>query len=64
MHALLDPSRQDIPEYTSYLAAIQRSARAVNDRFGRPGWEPLLVIVSQTTSPRPSRPTSSTTRCS
>ena len=28
MLALLDPSRQDIPEYSEYLGAIQRSARA------------------------------------
>ena len=33
MLALLDPSRQDIPEYAEYLGAIQRTARAVNDRF-------------------------------
>ena len=35
MLALLDPSRQDIPEYAEYLGAIQRAARAVNDRFQR-----------------------------
>ena len=35
--ALLDPSRQDIPEYSEYLGAIQREARAVNDRFQRQG---------------------------
>ena len=28
MLALLDPSRQDIPEYAEYLGAIQREARA------------------------------------
>ncbi|HEX3330660.1 MAG TPA: trehalose-6-phosphate synthase [Gaiellales bacterium] len=31
--AKLDPSRQDIPEYTEYMGAIQRAARTVNDRF-------------------------------
>jgi trehalose 6-phosphate synthase len=41
MLALLDPSRQDIPEYAEYIAAIQRAARAVNDRFQQPGWVPL-----------------------
>ena len=45
MLALLDPSRQDIPEYAEYLGAIQRSARAVNDRFHRPGWEPLVLRI-------------------
>jgi trehalose 6-phosphate synthase len=38
MLALLDPSRQDIPEYAEYLGAIQREARHVNDRFARAGW--------------------------
>jgi trehalose 6-phosphate synthase len=45
MRALLDPSRQDIPEYTEYLGAIQRAARAVNDRFQQEGWVPLEVAV-------------------
>jgi trehalose 6-phosphate synthase len=43
--ALLDPSRQDIPEYSEYLAAIQREARAVNDRFQRDGWTPIDLDV-------------------
>jgi trehalose 6-phosphate synthase len=45
MLALLDPSRQDIPEYAEYLGAIQRAARAVNDRFQRPGWRPLDLQI-------------------
>jgi trehalose 6-phosphate synthase len=45
MLALLDPSRQDIPEYSEYLAAIQRAARAVNDRFGNAGWMPLEISI-------------------
>ena len=45
MLALLDPSRQDIPEYSEYLGAIQRSARAVNDRFQQPGWKPLDLQI-------------------
>jgi trehalose 6-phosphate synthase len=45
MLALLDPSRQDIPEYSEYLAAIQREARRVNDRFQRDGWIPVEVSV-------------------
>jgi trehalose 6-phosphate synthase len=31
MLALLDPSRQDIPEYVDYVAAIEREARALGD---------------------------------
>jgi trehalose 6-phosphate synthase len=45
MLALLDPSRQDIPEYAEYLAAIQRAARTLNDRFQRPGWLPLDLQI-------------------
>jgi trehalose 6-phosphate synthase len=45
MLALLDPSRQDIPEYAEYLGAIQRAARAVNDRFQRPGWVPIDLRI-------------------
>jgi len=34
MLALLDPSRQAVPEYAEYLAAIERTAAEVNERFG------------------------------
>jgi trehalose 6-phosphate synthase len=46
MLALLDPSRQDIPEYSEYLAAIQRESRAVNDRFQFDGWVPIRVEIA------------------
>jgi trehalose 6-phosphate synthase len=45
MLALLDPSRQDIPEYAEYLGAIQRAARRVNDRFQRLGWTPVDLRI-------------------
>jgi trehalose 6-phosphate synthase len=45
MLALLDPSRQDIPEYAEYLGAIQREARRVNDRFQREGWLPIDLVI-------------------
>ena len=45
MLALLDPSRQDIPEYSEYLAAIQREVRAVNDRFQYDAWLPIDLRV-------------------
>src|SRR5205085_11971853 len=44
--ALLDPSRQDIPEYSEYLAAIQREARTVNDRFQNEGWLPIDLQIA------------------
>jgi trehalose 6-phosphate synthase len=45
MLALLDPSRQDIPEYSEYLGAIQREARRVNDRFQQNGWTPIDLVI-------------------
>jgi trehalose 6-phosphate synthase len=45
MLALLDPSRQEIPEYAEYLGAIQREARRVNDRFQQNGWTPIDLQI-------------------
>jgi trehalose 6-phosphate synthase len=45
MLALLDPSRQDVPEYAEYLGAIAREARRVNDRFQQNGWTPIDVEI-------------------
>jgi trehalose 6-phosphate synthase len=45
MLALLDPSRQEIPEYAEYLAAIEREARRVNDRFQQNGWAPIELTI-------------------
>jgi trehalose 6-phosphate synthase len=45
MLALLDPSRQDIPQYAAYLDEIHAAAREVNDRFRRDGWEPVVLDV-------------------
>jgi trehalose 6-phosphate synthase len=43
--ALLDPSREEIPEYVDYRLAIEAAAAAVNERFARPGWEPVSLVV-------------------
>ncbi|MBA2537538.1 MAG: trehalose-6-phosphate synthase [Actinobacteria bacterium] len=45
MLALLDPSRQDIPEYAEYMGAIHRAARVVNDRFQQDDWQPLNLQI-------------------
>ncbi|MGD0167902.1 MAG: trehalose-6-phosphate synthase [Gaiellaceae bacterium] len=45
MLALLDPSRQNIPEYAEYLGAIQRAARCVNEHFQCPGWTPIDLQI-------------------
>ncbi len=46
MLALLDPSRQEIPEYAEYLGAVHRAARAVNDRFQTEEWLPIDLRVN------------------
>jgi trehalose 6-phosphate synthase len=39
--ALLQPSRQDVPEYADYLAEIGASVARINAAHGREGWEPV-----------------------
>jgi trehalose 6-phosphate synthase len=46
MLALLDPSRQDVPEYADYRAAIEHEAHKVNDRFARAGWQPVDLQIA------------------
>jgi len=46
MLALLDPSRQDIPQYVEYLAAVERTVAEVNERFARDGWTPIELDVA------------------
>jgi trehalose 6-phosphate synthase len=45
MLALLDPSRQSIPEYVDYLAAVERAAAEINERFGHSDWLPVDLQV-------------------
>ncbi len=45
MLALLQPSRQDIPEYSEYLGAVQRAARRVNDRFYAADWQAVDLRI-------------------
>jgi len=39
------PSRHDLPVYREYTATVQRLAQAINDEFGTPQWQPLLLDV-------------------
>jgi trehalose 6-phosphate synthase len=39
------PSRHDLPEYREYTAAVQRMARQIENEFGTPDWEPLILQV-------------------
>ena len=45
MLALLDPSRQALAVYSDYVAAIEREARSVNERFGTPDWQPVDLRI-------------------
>jgi trehalose 6-phosphate synthase len=45
MLALLDPSRQDIPQYAAYLEEIQGAVGHVNTRFAKEGWEPIVLEI-------------------
>jgi trehalose 6-phosphate synthase len=45
MLALLDPSRDQVPEYVAYRAEIERAVHGVNERFGRPGWLPVDLQI-------------------
>jgi trehalose 6-phosphate synthase len=40
------PSRHDLPEYREYTAAVQRMALQIEDEFGAPGWDPLMLEVN------------------
>jgi trehalose 6-phosphate synthase len=46
MLALLDPSRQAVPEYAAYLERIEQAVAAVNGRFGDHGWLPVDLQVA------------------
>jgi trehalose 6-phosphate synthase len=39
--ALLQPSRQDVPQYAAYLRDIHHAVARVNERFGTETWEPV-----------------------
>jgi trehalose 6-phosphate synthase len=44
--ALLAPSREDIPEYAAYAAAVEEAAATVNERFARDDWTPVELDVA------------------
>ncbi|MBO0830400.1 MAG: trehalose-6-phosphate synthase [Actinobacteria bacterium] len=39
------PSREDLPEYRAYTAAVQQLAAEIEAEFAAPGWEPLILEV-------------------
>ncbi len=42
-YALLQPSRQDVPEYADYIAAIGGVVAEINARHGGDGWQPVVL---------------------
>ena len=43
--ALAYPSRHDLPQYREYTATVRRMAARINEEFGTPSWEPLVLQV-------------------
>jgi trehalose 6-phosphate synthase len=41
--AMLNTTREDRPEYLAYRDEVEQAAARVNDRWGRTGWEPVVV---------------------
>ncbi|MFE9922339.1 trehalose-6-phosphate synthase [Streptomyces sp. NPDC005774] len=39
------PSRQDLAVYRDYTAEVQRVAQEINERYGTPGWQPVVLHV-------------------
>ena len=47
VHAVFDnPSREDLPAYREYTAAIERIAEEIDDEFGTDEWSPVLVEIT------------------
>jgi trehalose 6-phosphate synthase len=40
------PSREDLPEYREYTAAVQRLAAEIGEEFATPGWDPVMLEVN------------------
>jgi len=40
------PSREDLPEYREYTAAVQQLAAEIGEEFGTPGWDPVILEVN------------------
>jgi trehalose 6-phosphate synthase len=41
--ALLNPSRESLPEYQAYRTEVELAAARVNERWATPGWDPVLL---------------------
>ena len=43
--ALAYPTRQDLPEYVAYRRDVEEQVARINERWGRAGWEPIVLLV-------------------
>jgi trehalose 6-phosphate synthase len=41
--ALLNRSRESLPEYQAYELEVDQVAQRINERFGTPEWQPVVV---------------------
>jgi trehalose 6-phosphate synthase len=44
--ALLNPSRQSLPEYRTYLEECRHTAERINEELGEPGWRPIDLRIN------------------
>jgi trehalose 6-phosphate synthase len=44
--AFVYPSREGLPEYLAYRQEVETLAASINDRWGTPGWTPILLDTS------------------
>jgi trehalose 6-phosphate synthase len=43
--SFLNPSREGVPEYRTYLRECTAAAERINGRFGREGWQPMELAI-------------------
>ncbi|EKX60684.1 trehalose-6-phosphate synthase [Streptomyces ipomoeae] len=43
--ALAYPSRQDLAVYRDYMTEVRRVADEINERYGTPGWTPVILYL-------------------
>lgn len=41
--AYLNPSRESLADYLAYRSEVEQAASFVNERHGRPGWQPVIL---------------------
>ena len=47
MLALVQPTRQDIPQYIDYMNEIRRTGTELNERYGTDDWKPLDLRIGE-----------------